>query len=464
MFKYLTPNKKNGNKKKNNGNGNGKGRRAQNNQEYKRIANLIRTQFKQSSKGLFKTAGTDLGGAFGEAVGMRKQFENFGGRLGASLASITGFGDYNVNYNTLLNPSVVPDFGPNSVRIKHKEYLGNVMGSENFVGRTYYINPGLSDTFPWLAGIARNYQQYRINGLVFQYVSTSAFALGTTNSALGKVIIATNYNAEDPPFTSTVGMLATQFATYCRPADSIMHALECARDETASNLLYIRTDLDDSSKDKRLTDLGFTEVSREGMQSTSEVGGLWISYDITLLKPILNPQTAISDGFDQFVMISQANNLYEVKITNRNNYLGGTIAEFDPPQAGMYYSFDTTTSSGYFLVLLEITLPDASSTITDTSGGNTFGTVTNCIVVTDTDKNGPFNAAYQGSDPQYCSNIVTEGKITGPSTAILTRIFQVTGPNPAFGITNITLTGNGVYWRFSVIPISYKNSPQVEGP
>lgn len=456
QFKLFTPNRKRNGKK----NGKGKGRNNNKNRDVTDYTQLIKRQLKKATKGMFAIAGEGLGERLGERVGMRNEFGRMGRKLGGQMARITGFGDYEVKNNTLLAPSVVPDFGLNSVRITHKEYLGNVMGSTAFVGKTYYINPGLSETFPWLSGIARNYQQFRVNGLIFQYVSTSAYALGTTNSALGKVILATNYNAEDPPFTATTGMLATQFSTYCRPADSIMHALECARGETASNLLYVRTDLDGNNKDKRLTDLGFTEVAREGMQSTTEVGGLWISYDITLLKPILNPQNAMSDGFDQFVMLSNNDNLWDSKITPRNNYLGGTFVSLYPDMLGMRYTFESGISSGFFLNVIEITCGPTSK-ITDGSAGGTYGTLTNCVLVVDDDKDGPFNGAYNSpADPQYMSNLREEGSIID-STCIVTQMLQVTGPNPTLSLVNLGLTGPGVYWRWSLYPISYRTSPEV---
>jgi hypothetical protein len=423
------------------------------------IGKVLGKEFRLATKGMFRKFGSSLGEGIGGSYGYGNAGRRIGGAIGQQMARITGFGDYTVENNTLLKPTVVPDFGLNSVRITHKEYLGNIMGSEQFAGTVYQINPGLSQTFPWLSGIARNYQQYRINGMIFQYVSTSAYALGTTNSALGKVILATNYNAEDPPFSATTEMLATQFSTYCRPADSIMHAIECARNEVAQNLLYVRTDLDDASKDKRITDLGFTEVAREGMQSTSEVGGLWISYDVTLMKPILNPQNAMSDGFDQFVMSSQVDDLYDSKITPRNNYLGG---EFVSVMGGFVYNFADTISSGTFLSLIEFDLP--ASTLIDQSGGGPYGTFTNCEVVIDDDKNGPFNGAYLSpATPQQISTLLIPGS-ESKNSAVIIRVIKVTGPQPGFSLTNLNLTGPGIFWRFNVFPISYSSTPQVEGP
>ncbi len=382
------------------------------------------------------------------------------GMLGTGMR-VLGFGDYTVTENSLVagSSSIVPDFGPTSVRIRHKEYLGNVLGSVGFQGKNYPLNPGMDQTFPWLSGIARNYQQYRLNGVVFQYVSTSAFALGSTNSALGKVILATNYNAEDPPYSSTTGMLATQFSNYCRPADTMSHAIECAPIETSSNVYYIRTDLDGKQKDLRITDLGFTQISTEGMQSTTEVGGLWISYDVTLFKPILNPQNAISDGFDQFVFQANPAEFFNSKMYIRNNTLGGSVIQVGP--TGFDYVWDSSVSSGYFLSILEFD-PNIDSKISYINVGSGFHSYTNCEPVSDVDKNGPFNGQYIGTANYVLATILQSPYTQSGSTQTsIVELIKVTGPNPNLTLTNLSLSGtSAMYWRWSFFPISYSTTPQ----
>lgn len=50
---------------------------------------------------------------------------------------------------------------------------------------TWQLNPGQKSLFPWLAGIASNFESYKFHGLVFEYKSMSADALNSTNTALG---------------------------------------------------------------------------------------------------------------------------------------------------------------------------------------------------------------------------------------------------------------------------------------
>jgi hypothetical protein len=397
-------------------------------------------------------------------AGLRKAGQYIGGQagniFGDMFSRVTGFGDYDVRSNSLVAPTVVPEFGPNSVRITHKEYLGNVDGSVAFKGLVYPLNPGISTTFPWLSAIARNYQQYRMNGLIFQYVSTSAFALGSTNSALGKVILATNYNAEDDPFISTVGMLATQFSNYARPADAIMHAIECAPTETASNVYYIRTDLDGKQKDLRLTDIGFTEIGVEGMQSTTEVGGLWVTYDVTLMKPILNPKEVQSDGFDQFAIKTNVDDFYHGKITPRNNYLGGTMLATD---TSYQYAFPPQTSVGTYLVCLEIIAAADNKVSAVAVGYDTFGT-TNATQPLDDDKNGPFAGAATGRSPCCIDTLKYPPFSYTDSNVVFQTLVTITGDNAHVDFYSIVQAGPGLEARLSVWPISYDSTPQEESP
>lgn len=220
-----------------------------------------------------------IGGVVGRGLGRG---------LGWVYNRLSGRGDYKITVNSLVNPMApVPSFGDDSIRVKHREYLGDVFGSTAFATNKYPINPGLAITFPWLSTIASNFEQYRMNGLVFEFVSTSATALNSTNTALGKVILATEYNAANPLFPDTIAMLATKFSNYGMPAANMSHAIECAPSQTPTELLYVRTGAPIAGADIRLYDLGFTQFATEGMQASANIGGLWVSYDVTFCKPVL---------------------------------------------------------------------------------------------------------------------------------------------------------------------------------
>jgi hypothetical protein len=71
----------------------------------------------------------------------------------------------------------------------------DINGSTAFTNTSFNINPSNALLFPWLSNIAANFSEYRFKNLRFCFNSTSANALNSTNTALGQVIMTTNYNA-----------------------------------------------------------------------------------------------------------------------------------------------------------------------------------------------------------------------------------------------------------------------------
>lgn len=257
--------------------------------------------------------GRQVGGYAGNLVASPYGLGPLGQRLGAKLGSymhyigkIFGSGDYvtsasQVKSNVLVNSSQVPAFadGSGSIRISHREYLGDIITSATagaFNIQQFPINPGLAASFPWLSQVAgATFQQYRINGMVFEFRSTSADALTSANTALGTVVMSTDYDSKDSPFTTKQQMENTQFGVSCKPSSCMIHAIECARSQTAVSELYVRAYAVPSGADVRLYDMGNFYIATTGLQGTNvNIGELWVSYDITLFKPILQPPAYIN--------------------------------------------------------------------------------------------------------------------------------------------------------------------------
>jgi len=88
------------------------------------------------------------------------------------------------------------------VRIKHREFLGNVNGSVGYVNQTFNINPGLKSSFPWLYTTSQSFEQYKIEGMIIQFVSTCGNAIASTNNSLGTVCLSTDYNVVNEDFVN----------------------------------------------------------------------------------------------------------------------------------------------------------------------------------------------------------------------------------------------------------------------
>lgn len=246
-------------------------------------------------------AGGMIGSAMGSPYGLGKAGGAIGRKLGSYahyIGKIFGSGDYitsadTVKTNVLVNEAQAPSFGhgKNTVHIRHREFLGDIISSGTaalFNLQSFPIQPGLPSSFPWLSNVCgTSFQQYRINGMVFEFRSMSSDALNSTNTALGSVIMATDYDSKDGSFQSKQQMENTEFGVSCKPSSCMIHAIECARSQTSVSELYIRNSSVPTGADPRLYDMGNFQVATVGFQGTSvNCGELWVSYDITLFKAI----------------------------------------------------------------------------------------------------------------------------------------------------------------------------------
>jgi len=132
--------------------------------------------------------------------------ESVGGSVGSYIGhgihtlvrNLVGFGDYNVQENSIMSGRVLSGDPPeirnthqNSFIVRHREYMTDVYASQAFDITSYNINPGLLVSFPWLAQVADSFEQYKMRGLVYEFKSMSSDAVLSSgaSSALG-----TGYN------------------------------------------------------------------------------------------------------------------------------------------------------------------------------------------------------------------------------------------------------------------------------
>lgn len=213
---------------------------------YKKLA--AKTYRKNSRKPYkYPGVGRHYGGMAGAALG-NALYPGAGGAIGSALGSvvgqgahalvknITGFGDYKVSKNSLVyNKDAIPEFGGSNKRctmITHREFIKDIVGSDSFNVEHFRINPGLSNTFPWLSSVANNWEQYVVQGMVFEFKTTCATAIGSTNTALGTVVLATQYNSLAAEFSNKQQMENYEFSQSSVPCESILHAIECDPHQT----------------------------------------------------------------------------------------------------------------------------------------------------------------------------------------------------------------------------------------
>jgi len=225
-----------------------------------------------------------------------------------AAVTLSGRGDYRIKANSLMPghpmPRIINKTTTNAVTVRHREFLGDIITSANvgeFTYRLFTLNPGLDATFPFLAQIAANFDQYVIEGMVFEFRSMSADALNSVNTALGTVIMATNYNVLNSPFGTKAEMEAYEYSNSSKPSESMCHYIECDPKQSVLDEMYVRAYSVPAGSDPRMYDLGFFQIATTGFQGTNvNIGELWVTYQVALLKPKLFTTLGSSNTFSHY--------------------------------------------------------------------------------------------------------------------------------------------------------------------
>jgi hypothetical protein len=296
-----------------------------------------------------RALGSAGGGLVGGSIGAPMAGSVVGNNLGAAISKWLGFGDYEVSQNSIVKraASGIPMMHKEgqTVVIRHKEFLGQIAGSTNFtVQHEFPINPGLSVTFPWLSNIAKQFQEYKIRGLVFHYIPTSGTAISSTSAALGSVMFQTTYRTTDTAPTSKIELLNEYWANEVVPFETAAHPLECDPKENPFEVHYVRTG-DVGTSDLLLYDMGRTFVATSGMQGTNIVGDLWVTYEIELKKPLVSSDATSNSGSLTGVFI---NGTYST-----SDYFNGSLSTFGRlpvTLSGRVITFEKGIKAGRYII------------------------------------------------------------------------------------------------------------------
>lgn len=245
-----------------------------------------------------------IGGSIGNYIA-----PGIGGAIGSAagglISSIAGHGSYAIKRNTVFFPDQVPLFTTKqdgSIRMQHREFITDIVTSSTpgaFQVQSYAIDVANPTTFPFLSQIASNFEEWRMEGLVFEYKTTSGSISST--GQLGTAVLATQYNSNAIPFTSKQAMEAYTFASSTVVSASVIHPVECDPMQTPSNGLFYTNvpGTGNGTEDKRWQQLGIFNIATQGCAASENVGELWVSYDIWLCKPRLIQNTsALADHWN----------------------------------------------------------------------------------------------------------------------------------------------------------------------
>lgn len=240
----------------------------------------------------------------GRKVGERFGLGDLGAKAGSTLASIFGMGDYEISSNSIMSGHLNSQQAlnasfkstKNSIRVKEREFLGNVItsaGASAFANSSYPLTPQSNQTFPWLSTIAYLFDQWEPHGIVFEFVTAaSSYANAGT---IGNVIMATDYNPSDYAYTDKIAMQNAEFSCAARVSENLLHGIECDPKERPLPVLYTNS----VNTQPQFSSLGNFQIATQGVPYASTiVGELWISYDISFYKKALTPSVGVQlNGF-----------------------------------------------------------------------------------------------------------------------------------------------------------------------
>lgn len=235
----------------------------------------------------------------GRKIGQRFGVGDLGAKAGSTLASIFGMGDYEISSNSIMSGHLNSQQAlnasfkstKNSIRVKEREFLGNVVtsvGVSAFNISSYPITPQSNTTFPWLSTIAYMFDQWEPHGIVFEFISAaSSYANAGT---IGNVIMATDYNPSDYTYPDKVTMQNAEFSCAARVSENLLHGVECDPKERPLPVLYTNN----TNVSQQFSSLGNFQIATQGIPYASAmVGELWVSYDISFYKKALTPSVGL---------------------------------------------------------------------------------------------------------------------------------------------------------------------------
>lgn len=349
-----------------------------------------RGDYKSAWQGVRKWIPRLVGGAVGAFASRNPAGAMAGWNKGADFSKAVGWGDYvgevgdgpppgglsgaegAVVANQLIEggdkPIQVNSMTQNNsgdLVFSHTEFIQNVRVTTSAAGVSAFdvveldLNPGLTNTFPFLSQLAQNFTLYKFEGLIFQYRPNTSEQSGST-PLLGKVIMATQYDPDAPPFLNSVQMENYDYAISAKPSKDMVHGVETAPVQIAAGLgmMYVRTG--ETTKARSFTDIGIFQIATESVpgpvSTTFTVGELWVTYKVRVSRANLyGALLGQNIRADDFVGTADATAAILTTVPSTQNQIGCTLTNFN--QSTFDVNFPNNISRGTFMVVVRALSP-----------------------------------------------------------------------------------------------------------
>lgn len=182
------------------------------------------------------------------------------------------------------------------VTISHREFL-EVVTADNegkIVNFAYNINAGLIDSFPWLGGIASNFQRYEFSKLIWEYTPSCA------SITPGNLVMATIPDTHDALMSSYEQFLAADGSSQVNVWQDLKHNSLAVAAVSRRGLTRTLVAVPPGA-DQNLYDAGVFQLHVDGATPNLTIGRLSVSYTVKLYTPVIGATT------DSALFYGQAN-------------------------------------------------------------------------------------------------------------------------------------------------------------
>ena len=334
--------------------------------------------------------------------------------------------------------------------VKHKEYIKDITGTSTYNVEGFDVQPGDATVFPWLAGIARSYQQYKIKSMDFIFRSTSADSVSAATN-LGSVMLVHECDPSAGIPQSKSDILTMAGVRDTKPSLSVKCSLDVnARRTNADNTHYIRAgDVPDGASKKEY-DYGTFYLATAGC-ATNVIGELWVVYEIELLRPQQNDDLAVA-GVDMCFL--KASEISATQPMGQTDLDPATLPKF--AYQGMLGSAYRVTGSKSYISGLHVTANNQAIIVggEDVRIGRRYALKYRMSSTTAEQCDAAIQATVVSGDNITIESVAQTRLGNGTLNAkdcIVSIIFKVTGLNTAKGNPqgNSSLYANGIHWERS---------------
>jgi hypothetical protein len=183
-----------------------------------------------------------------------------------------------------------------STIIRNHEQIATVAGSVSFAASRYRINPGLS-LFAWLSGRARGYEKYRLRKFRAYYVPANT---GTTT--VGEIYVGFDYD----PVDAAPSTLAALSAYETMLAERVYNGLcvDASVKRMFDGVQHKKIRCGPVAGDLQLYDAASVIVGTISCADTSDLGQLWVEYEVELISPQLEPSAPLPQALSMLNLSS----------------------------------------------------------------------------------------------------------------------------------------------------------------